>query len=306
MSRRLRRTTHHRGRFARALNITRWVLTAVLMLMIVDSFYLAIIWPDWKALSVGAIPKSNFMRQYEERRARDQQPPLLRWQPVPLSTIPTHLRRAVIVAEDSRFYEHGGFDLIAFQEAMNLNLDKKRLIFGASTISQQTVKNLFLSRARNPLRKWHELILTWGMERHVSKKRILEIYLNIAEFGPGIYGVQAAAQTYFGIPVNALSLEQAAELAAALPGPAKNNPAVRSRYFTHRARRILALVMRYPGEAAAVVAREREQVQATPVDGPGQDEATVLPGPELMPEPEPEPVPEPEIGLSVEPDIESP
>lgn len=300
MPRRSRRTTHLRRRFARALYITRWVLVAMVMFVIVDSFYLAVIWPDWRALSTGSIPKSNFMRQYEERRARDHRLPLLRWQPVLLSKIPPHLRRAVIVGEDSRFYEHGGFDLIAFQEAMSVNLNKRRLVFGASTISQQTVKNLFLSHARNPLRKWHELILTWGMERHVSKKRILELYLNIAEFGPGLYGVQAAAQTYFGIPVDALSLEQAAELAAALPGPAKNNPTVRSKYFTHRTRRILALLMRYPGEAAAVVARE--QAYAVPVDGPGQSKATALPEPEL----EPEPVPEPEMGLGVEPGIESP
>lgn len=236
-------------RTARAL---RWGLRLLLLALVVDLVYLAATWPDWERLARGPVPKSNFISMYEER-VRDGQAPPLRWQPVALAAIPKHVQRAVILAEDSRFYEHSGFDLIAFKEAMDYNLSEGRLVFGASTISQQTVKNLFLSPARNPLRKWHELILTWGMEQHLSKRRILEIYLNVAEFGPGIYGVQAAARAYWGVDVGRLTPVQAAELAATLPSPLKNNPATRTERFEKRARRIYALLRRFPGEAAEAV-----------------------------------------------------
>ncbi len=146
--------------------------------------------------------------------------------------------RAVIAAEDSRFYEHDGVDFDALKDAMEYNLSEQRMAYGASTISQQTVKNVFLSPSRNPLRKWHELLLTLGMERNLTKKRILEHYLNLAEFGKGIYGVDAAARYYWGIPASRLSSRQAIELAATLPSPVKNNPRTRTKSFQNRVKRI--------------------------------------------------------------------
>jgi monofunctional biosynthetic peptidoglycan transglycosylase len=249
-----------RFRFVRAL---AWAWRLLLIALIVDLVYLAAHWPDWERLARGPIPKSNFIAMYEAEARAGKAPPLA-WQPVALGTIPKHVQRAVILAEDSRFYEHSGFDLIAFKEAMDYNLAEGRLALGASTISQQTVKNLFLSPARNPLRKWHELLLTWGMEQHLSKRRILEIYLNVAEFGRGIYGVQAAARAYWGVDVGALTPWQAAELAATLPSPIKHNPATRTERFEKRARRIYALLQRYPGEAAAALSiggRHAEEVE---------------------------------------------
>lgn len=243
----------HLSRVGTAL---RWAFRLFLILLIADLFYLMVTWPEWKALAAGPVPKSSFIQEYELKRAQDRKLPPLHWRPVPLSTVPKHLIRAVILAEDSRFYEHSGFDLIAFKDAMNYNLNEGRMALGASTISQQTVKNLFLNPSRNPLRKWHELALTWGMEGQVSKRRILELYLNVAEFGPGIYGVQAAAQTYFNTSVSDLTVVQAAELAATLPGPAKHNPATQSSYFQRRSQKILQLLIRYPGNAADVVTRE--------------------------------------------------
>jgi monofunctional glycosyltransferase len=236
--------------FLRTAQTVRWIVRALLIFLIVDLFYLAVTWPDWKKLTAGPVPKSNFIADYERRRADNPALPRVRWNPVPLSAMPKSLVRAVIVAEDSRFFEHSGFDLIAFKEAMEYNFAEGRLAMGASTISQQTVKNLFLSSSRNPLRKWHELILTWGMEHNLSKQRIMEIYLNDAEFGPGIYGVQAAAQAYWRIDAAQLSPAQVAELAASLPAPRRNNPATRTRRFEHRAGRILNLLVRYPGQAA--------------------------------------------------------
>lgn len=232
--------------------VLRWTLRILLVLLILDLFYLAITWPDWHALVTGPTPKSAFILEYEARHQKGRPAPL-RWQPVSLMTVPKHMQRAVILAEDSRFYEHSGFDLIAFKEAMDYNLKESRLAIGASTISQQTVKNLFLSSAKTPWRKWHELILTWGMERNLSKARILEIYLNIAEFGPGVYGVQAAAQTYYGVNASQLNPRQAAELAATLPSPTKSNPSTRTPMFDKRATRILRLLVRFPGNAAEAV-----------------------------------------------------
>jgi monofunctional biosynthetic peptidoglycan transglycosylase len=240
----------------RSARVLRWTFRLLLLFLILDLVYLGLTWPDWNKIANGPIPKSAFMREYEGERAENKNWPRLRWQPVAFSNFPKHLLRAVILAEDSRFYEHSGFDLIAFKEAMDYNLREGRFVFGASTISQQTVKNLFLTPSRNPLRKWHELILTWGMERSLSKRRILEIYLNVAQFGRGIYGVQAASQAYWGIGPDQLSPAQAAELVATLPSPVKNNPATDTRYFERRSKKLLALLERYPGDAAETV-RER-------------------------------------------------
>lgn len=147
--------------------------------------------------------------------------------------------RTVLVGEDSRLYRHSGFDRVAFEEAMQANLEQRRIAYGGSTISQQTVKNLFFTPSRNPLRKWHELLLTFGMEHALDKQRILEIYLNVAEFGPGVYGVDAAARFYFGVPASRLSRRQAVELAASLPSPRKHNPDTRTEFFEARTEKLL-------------------------------------------------------------------
>jgi monofunctional biosynthetic peptidoglycan transglycosylase len=244
---RRRRATRRRSpvftAFTRFPAAWRWGWGIALFLLMVDLAYVGAIWPDWRKLSAGPVPKSQFIKRYEVRRRSENWPPVA-WHPVPLSDIPPHMQRAVIVAEDSRFFEHDGFDLIAFKEAMGENLQHRNFRFGASTISQQTVKNLLLTPTRNPLRKWHELLLTWGMEGRLSKHRILEIYLNIAEFGRGVYGVDAAAQAYWGIPASALSVEQAAELAASLPSPVKQNPVTRTDAFMKRKARTLRWLMR--------------------------------------------------------------
>lgn len=226
------------SRFGRYGRYIRWGIRVGLVLLALDLFYLIHIWPDWHAFNQGPIAKSRFIQGYETRRQSDKSLPRLRWRPVPLSRIPKKVQRAVIVAEDARFYTHNGFDVIAFREAMDYNLQKGKMKYGASTLSQQTVKNMFFSASRNPLRKWHELIFTVGMEFNVSKKRILETYLNVAEFGKGIYGVEAAAQYYWGRNATELNHWQAAQLAASLPSPIKHNPATRTRVFMRRAQRI--------------------------------------------------------------------
>jgi monofunctional biosynthetic peptidoglycan transglycosylase len=276
-----------KGFLHRTARVLRWTYRIILLLLVVDLFYLAVTWPDWKKLASGPVPKSAFMIEYEKQRGEHKDWPRLRWQPVPLSQMPKHMIRSVILAEDSRFYQHSGFDLIAFKEAMDYNLAQGRLVLGASTISQQTVKNLFLSPSRNPLRKWHELILTWSMERSLTKRRILELYLNVAQFGRGIYGVQAASQVYWGISADQLSPEQTAELTACLPSPVKNNPAKRTRYFQKRAHKILALLERYPGDAASTVYERTPELLAPPPDN-GSDTSELPPENESAPDSAPE------------------
>ena len=201
----------------------KWGWRLVLLLLALDTFYLILIWPDWDRFAAGEIPKSRFIRDYEAQMQGSRTG--LSWRPVPYKWMPKHLSRAVIVAEDARFYSHHGFDLLAFKEAMDTNLERMEFKYGASTISQQTVKNLFFTGSRNPLRKWHELVLTVGMEFNLDKNRILETYLNIAEFGEGIYGVEAAAQHYFAKPVYALDELEAAELAATQPDQTQSSNA---------------------------------------------------------------------------------
>jgi monofunctional biosynthetic peptidoglycan transglycosylase len=229
------------GSFFRVPVVTRtlrwsWRILPVLVMM--DIGYLIGIWPDWELYSDGPIQRSSFIRSYEFEQHRHSDWPKLRWNPVSIERIPRSMIRAVIVGEDARFYEHEGVDLEALKDAMEHNLSEKRLAYGGSTISQQTVKNVFLNPSRNPLRKWHELVLTIGMERNLSKKRILEHYLNVAEFGRGIYGVDAAANYYWSIPASRLSDRQSIELAATLPSPSKNNPKTRTQAFQNRIKKI--------------------------------------------------------------------
>ena len=138
---------------------------------------------------------------------------------VPYERISPHLKRAVVAAEDAKFLDHEGFDWEAIQKAMEKNERRGKVVAGASTISQQLAKNLFLSGSRSWLRKGQEALITWMMERTLSERRILELYLNVAEWGEGVFGAEAAARHHFGVPAAALLPEQAAWLAAILPSP---------------------------------------------------------------------------------------
>ena len=137
----------------------------------------------------------------------------------PSGRIPAEMKWAVIVAEDANFYSHEGFDVKAIKNAIKYDLEKKSLKRGASTITQQTAKNLFLSREKTITRKLKEIYLAWRMERELTKGRIIEFYLNVVELGPMVYGIGHGAQYYFGKPASALTPRECAFLAAMLPGP---------------------------------------------------------------------------------------
>lgn len=238
LSRLKHRSHRSRTRHRRVSLVLRWGLRLCLLLLVIDGFYIVHIWPNWQHFGHGNALQSQFIINYLAQRQHNTRLPPLRWTPIPGSQMPSVLRRAVVIAEDARFYQHHGIDLLAFVDAMDTNFELGKLKYGGSTISQQTIKNLYFSSARNPLRKWHELILTLAMEMHVSKYRILTTYLNVAEFGEGIYGVQAAAEYYWGIPASQLDAYQTAELAACLPSPKKNNPQTHTAYFVQRTNRI--------------------------------------------------------------------
>jgi len=222
-------------RWQRYTRYFRWGIRIGVTLFLIEIGYIWGLMPDWDQFKHGPIQKSRMIMDYEFESAQNPNWPALRWYPVTMEKIPPHLARAVIVAEDGRFYQHQGFDQKAISQALEYNLSKGSFAYGASTISQQTIKNFLLNPSKNPLRKLHEAILTYSMEKNVGKQRILEMYLNIAEFGRGIYGVGAASRYYFSKPVSEITLDEAVELAATLPSPVKNNPRTRSdQFLRHR------------------------------------------------------------------------
>src|SRR6266571_481440 len=165
-----------------------------------------------------------FMRTGLERLQSSDPGARLQHQWVPYEQISVNLKRAVIAAEDQKFLDHEGFDVDAIHEAYEKNARSGRIRRGGSTISQQLAKNLFLSPPRTYLRKVHEAVITLMIEHVLSKRRILEVYLNVVEWGDGIYGAEAAAQHYYGEAAAELAPEEAARLAAMNPSP---------RFYTH-------------------------------------------------------------------------
>ena len=161
---------------------------------------------------------------------------------VPLARISPHLQKAVLAAEDAAFYRHKGFDWDGLKEALSRNLDKGELRRGGSTITQQLAKNLYLSPEKNLFRKAHEALLTWQLERALPKKRILELYLNVAEWGHGVFGAEAAARHHLGKSAEDLSPGEAALLAAMLPSPRRYDPIRLTPYLTRRQQEIMELM----------------------------------------------------------------
>ena len=185
--------------------------------------YRAATWPDVAALAGRPPETTAFIERYRQRQRERGLDDAVEWQWVPLSAISPHLARAVVAGEDMEFFQHQGFSAHEMRAAAEEALEGGR-IRGASTITQQLAKNLWLSPSRNPLRKLEEALLTGQLEERLDKRRILELYLNVAQFGPGVYGAEAAAQRYFARPAAELDPWQAALLAASLPRPASWNP----------------------------------------------------------------------------------
>ena len=181
--------------------------------------------PDVRRLQTENPETTAFMRLRERQaRARGDEPRRSRrW--VPYTRISQTLKRAVLVAEDASFWEHEGIDMEAVQHAFEVNMERRAFALGASTITQQLAKNLYLSPSKNPVRKLREVWIARRLEIELPKARILELYLNNIEWGDGIYGAEAAAREYFGKPASALGPDEAALLAGSIINPRVYSPA---------------------------------------------------------------------------------
>ena len=224
-----------------------WIGRLVLLVLLVLLAWLAwevISWPDVRALATKPPASTTFMERHKDSERSAGRSPRAEWRWVPSWAISIHLKRAAVVAEDGGFFRHHGFATAEMKEAALQALEERRIPRGASTITQQLAKNLWLSPSRSPLRKAREAILTWQLERTLSKRRILELYLNVAEFGPGVYGAEAASRIYFAKPASVLSPDEAAQLAAGLPRPRSWHPGVSSPAYRRYVETIRARMQR--------------------------------------------------------------
>jgi monofunctional biosynthetic peptidoglycan transglycosylase len=236
-----------------------WILVAIPVVWLTGIIGLSFVWPDVSKYQKINPVKTSFM-EYREDEWRSEGKNIRisqRW--VPLGRISPYVMKAVLIAEDDKFWRHEGFDYVAIQKAVEKDLKQRKFKVGGSTISQQLAKNLFLTPSRNPVRKIREAIYTWRMEENLSKKRILEIYLNVAEWGQGIFGIEMAARHYFGKSAAALSAMEAARLAAVLPNPRLYSPTGNSRYVNYRSEKIYGIMVR-----RGIVIEEYEEVLQDP------------------------------------------
>jgi monofunctional biosynthetic peptidoglycan transglycosylase len=259
---------------------------------------------DVRALATRNPERTRLMEQREEeartegRRVRTVQ--LF----VPLAEVSRHLIHAVIASEDQNFFGHAGVDWGAIQDSLAKDVEKRRFARGGSTITQQLAKNLYFGTAKTPVRKLREMIVARWLEEDLTKARILALYLNVIEWGDGIYGCEAAARHWYGKPAAALSETEAAALAAMIPNPRRINPRVAPERLARATRRVLWLMAKagYIGRDAAGLGAEppeepAEEDSGAEVDAPpdaGEDEAAEpSPAPERPLEPEPSPSPPP-------------
>jgi monofunctional glycosyltransferase len=214
--------------------LRRWTMRGVLVLILVGALWAG--WEAWHWPDVSVLARRNpgstaFIDRYRAEQRGAGQPVRLAWTWTGYDAIAPSLKRAVLVAEDIRFFSHRGFEPSEWRDAVERAIERQEIPRGASTITQQLAKNLWLTPSRNPVRKLKEAMLTWQLERHLSKRRILELYLNVAEFGPGIYGAEAASRAYFRKRAADLDEEQAAQLAASLPMPHSWHPGTTGRGY---------------------------------------------------------------------------
>jgi monofunctional biosynthetic peptidoglycan transglycosylase len=242
--------------------------------------YLYLTLPDVRILRTSNPTRTAFMDLRErDARARGESPRRVhRW--VGYAHISSQLKRAVLVAEDSAFWQHDGVDYEQLKESMEVNLERGEFVRGASTITQQLAKNLYLSPSKNPVRKLREFVIARRLEAELSKQRILELYLNLIEWGDGIWGAEAAARSYFRKSAAELNAQESALLAAAIVNPRVLTPAQPTARLRRRQQMILGRMGAVTPPPVVV------DVGVTPA---GSDHIT--PVPSLPPEPLPEVLP---------------
>jgi monofunctional biosynthetic peptidoglycan transglycosylase len=266
--------------------------------------YVYLTLPDVRALKTKNPETTAFIELRAEEARRLGKPPRRVQQWVPYRRISQDLKRAVLVAEDASFWDHDGVDYVELQKSIELDWSRGQPVRGASTITQQLAKNLYLSPSRNPIRKLRELVVARRLEVELPKARILELYLNLIEWGDGVYGVEAAARTYFAVSASALGPRESALLAGAVINPRVLNPARPSPRLLRRQE----IILKRMGAVTPPVETAPAQPQAPPPSP--VEPSPALPGPDPEPEPPiqppvdpappaaPEPVPLPDAVLS--------
>ncbi|MEW6125821.1 MAG: monofunctional biosynthetic peptidoglycan transglycosylase [Acidobacteriota bacterium] len=226
----------------------RWRVWAFRILLAV--IILSVLYHGWILALVFRYKSTNpqitaMMQQRASEAESDGREPKREQTWVPYEKISSNLVRAVLAGEDQKFFDHDGFDWEELQKAVEKDWEEKKFNRGGSTISQQLSKNLFLSTSKNPLRKLHEALITAEMEQILSKRRILEIYLNVIEWGDGIYGAEAAARHYFNNSAASLNVDQAAYLSAMIPGPLNAYNPTKNPGRVNRRKALLLRLMRH-------------------------------------------------------------
>ena len=274
-------------------------LAAVAAIAFGCAAYLYLTLPDVRLLRTSNPSTTAFIElRAREARAKGEQPRRVqRW--VSYARISSHLKKAVLVAEDSAFWQHDGIDYEQLKESMEVNLARREFVRGASTITQQLAKNLYLSPSKNPVRKLREMVIARRLEAELSKQRILGIYLNVIEWGDGIYGAEAAARTYFRKPAADLGPQESAILAASIRNPRVFSPA----QPTARLRGLQQMILRRMGAVTPPPV-----VAGTPPPAPPEADTPVpalpseTPLPEVLPgSPAPPPEPPPVKPCAVPP-----
>src|SRR4030043_81542 len=244
----------------------RWLVFLLSPLLLFFLLY-SLLMPDiskWKMEN----PKKTAFMEYREKQWKEKGRGINIHQIwVPLSDISPYLIKAVLIAEDDKFWGHEGFDYEAIRKAIERDLKAKRLKFGGSTLSQQLARNLYLSPGKSLLRKMSEALITWRMEKVLSKRRILELYLNVVEWGEGIFGIEAASRFYFGKPARDLNPEESARLAAVLPNPRKYRPTGNQPYVMNRTRGIYDIMAK-----RGIFIPEYEEIEKTEEELPPAEE----------------------------------
>jgi monofunctional glycosyltransferase len=247
-------------------------IAALLAVGFACAAYIYLTLPDVRVLRTQN-PSTTAFIELRTREALDkgEQPRRVqRW--VPYGRISQHLKRAVIVTEDGAFWEHGGVDFQALKESMEVNLERMEFARGASTITQQLAKNLYLSPSKNPIRKGRELLIARRLEAELSKQRILELYLNVIEWGNGIYGAEAAARSYWGKSAAELGPQESALLAGAIRSPRAFDPGKP----TARLRRRQEMILRRMGAVTPPPVVAEPLAPGVP-PGPGEDPVSTPP-----------------------------
>ena len=225
-----------------------WRIISITLILIITYFIVDVgryfIYPNVAALKKSCPQKTAFMEYREKVWAKKGIKRKITNIWVPLSRVSPYVMKAVIIAEDDKFWSHEGFDFEAMQKALEKDIKKKKFKVGGSTISQQLAKNLYLTPAKNPVRKIKEAILTWRLERQLSKRRIMELYLNVTEWGDGVFGIEAAARKHYGKSAAALTAREAATLAAVIPNPRRYRTDGTSRYVENQSDRIYQIMVR--------------------------------------------------------------